>query len=63
MQIAAAYAIANVITDAELTANYIVPSVFNKEVVTCVAKAVTKAAYATGVARKLQQVELAEAVL
>jgi len=51
MQIATAYAIANVIDEISLSADYIVPSVFNNQVVTAVAEAVIAAAHATGVAR------------
>ncbi len=52
MQVAAAYAIANIIDDASLSPDYIVPSVFNSEVVKAVAEAVKHEAIATGVARK-----------
>ena len=44
MLLAAAYALASVVTDDELNPTYIVPSVFNPEVTTVVAAAVTKAA-------------------
>ena len=44
MLLAAAYALASVVTDAELNPTYIVPSVFNPEVTTRVAAAVTRAA-------------------
>jgi malate dehydrogenase (oxaloacetate-decarboxylating) len=52
MNLAAARAIASVITEEELSEEYIVPSVFNKSVVELVASAVAEAARATGVARK-----------
>lgn len=52
MQLAAAYAIAEIIDDASLSPDYIVPSVFNHKVVEAVAEAVKKAARETGVARK-----------
>jgi malate dehydrogenase (oxaloacetate-decarboxylating) len=52
MNLAAARAIASVITDDELHEEYIIPSVFNKTVVEVVAAAVAEAAVATGVARK-----------
>jgi malate dehydrogenase (oxaloacetate-decarboxylating) len=52
MKRAAAYAIAGVIPLNELHEDYIIPSVFNKEVVTAVAQAVAKAAHETGVARR-----------
>ena len=44
MLLAAAYALASVVTDAELNPTYIVPSVFNPEVTTRVAAAVSQAA-------------------
>jgi malate dehydrogenase (oxaloacetate-decarboxylating) len=50
MKMAAAYAIANTISKRELHDDYIVPSVFNRNVATAVAKAVSKAARDTGVA-------------
>jgi malate dehydrogenase (oxaloacetate-decarboxylating) len=52
MNLAAARAIASVITEEELSEEYIIPSVFNKSVVELVASAVAEAAQATGVARK-----------
>ena len=51
MKIAAAYAIAELITDAELTAEYIIPAPFDPRVGGAVAKAVAKAARESGVAR------------
>lgn len=51
MKLAAAYAIADIISDEDLSAEYIVPSAFDKRVVPAVAKAVADAAIATGVAR------------
>ena len=52
MKLAAANAIAGIITDAELQPEYIVPSVFDKRVAEAVAREVEAAAYATGVARR-----------
>ena len=52
MKLAAAHAIAGCIKSKELSPEYIVPSVFNREVVQRVAAAVTEAAIKTGVARK-----------
>lgn len=52
MQLAAAWAIADCITPAELNAEYIIPSVFNRDVVRKVAQAVQIAAHKSGVARK-----------
>lgn len=51
MKMAAAAAIAGIIADSELQAEYIIPSVFDKRVVPAVAKAVEAAARRTGVAR------------
>lgn len=52
MKLAAAQAIASVVTDEELNETYIIPSVFNQKVVEKVREAVVEAAYRTGVARK-----------
>ncbi|MGH9841889.1 MAG: malic enzyme-like NAD(P)-binding protein [Blastocatellia bacterium] len=52
MKLAAAYAIANIIADAELDPDYIIPSVFNRKVTPAVAAAVEEAARRTGVARR-----------
>ncbi len=51
MKLAAARAIAGVIPDDHLSEDYIIPSVFDKQVVQAVAKAVTKAAIDSGVAQ------------
>ena len=51
MKVAAAYAIANVVSDEELSPEYVLPDAFNKNVVENVAKAVREAAIKTGVAR------------
>jgi malate dehydrogenase (oxaloacetate-decarboxylating) len=55
MKLAAAQAIASVVTDEELNETYIIPSVFNLKVVEKVREAVIEAAYRTGVARKMQR--------
>lgn len=52
MKLAAAQAIASVVTDEELNETYIIPSVFNHKVVEKVREAVVEAAYRTGVARR-----------
>ncbi len=52
MKIAAAHAIASVVKPEELGPEYIVPSVFNREVVPAVAAAVAQAAEEAGVARR-----------
>jgi malate dehydrogenase (oxaloacetate-decarboxylating) len=52
MKLAAAEAIARVIPENTLSEDYIIPSVFDKEVVPRVARAVAAAARATGVARR-----------
>lgn len=51
MKLAAAYAIASIITPEELSADYIIPDSFNENVTKAVAAAVAKAARDTGVAR------------
>ncbi len=55
MKLAAAHAIASVVSDSELNEDYIIPGVFNPKVVELVAPAVAKAAQATGVARKMKK--------
>jgi len=51
MKIAAAYAIAGLITDQELNADYVIPAPFDPRVGKAVAKAVAEAARQSGVAR------------
>lgn len=51
MKIAAANAIANLITDDELTEEYIIPAAFDPRVGKAVATAIAEAARKTGVAR------------
>jgi malate dehydrogenase (oxaloacetate-decarboxylating) len=58
MEVAAGNAIAATISDAELAPDYVVPSVFNRDVVTSVAAAVSAAAEADGVARRSREAEL-----
>ena len=53
MKGAAAQAIAEIVTDSELSPDYIVPSVFNRSVATEVAHAVSRAARTTKVARRI----------
>jgi malate dehydrogenase (oxaloacetate-decarboxylating) len=48
MKQAAAHAIAAIVSDAELREDYIIPSVFNREVVAAVAAAVAEEARASG---------------
>jgi malate dehydrogenase (oxaloacetate-decarboxylating) len=52
MKVAAGHAIASVIGDDELGPEYVVPSVFNRDVALAVAAAVAEAAEADGVARR-----------
>src|SRR5690242_3157818 len=52
MKLAAARAIAGVIPEDELHADYIIPSVFNRRVAQAVADAVAEAAIASGIARR-----------
>ena len=51
MKIAAAYALAGLVSDEELNAEYILPAAFDKRVKDVVAKAVAQAARDSGVAR------------
>ncbi len=55
MELAAAQAIADIIPEATVSEDYIIPSVFDKQVVQRVSKAVAGAARATGVARRLSK--------
>ena len=52
MEFAAAQALADIVKPEELAADYIIPSVFNRDVAPAVAEAVAAAAEQTGVARK-----------
>jgi malate dehydrogenase (oxaloacetate-decarboxylating) len=52
MELAAAHAVADSIGADELSADYVIPSVFNRSVVPAVAAAVAEAAQRTGVARR-----------
>jgi malate dehydrogenase (oxaloacetate-decarboxylating) len=52
MKLAAARAIAACVSRSELSEEYIIPSVFNKDVAPAVAAEVARAAHATGVARR-----------
>jgi malate dehydrogenase (oxaloacetate-decarboxylating) len=52
MKLAAAGAIASVVGEDELDPEYIIPSVFNRDVAPAVARAVAEAAVASGVARR-----------
>ena len=52
MKLAAAHAIASLIPEVELLPDYIIPSVFNRQVAESVAHAVAEAAVTTGVARR-----------
>jgi len=55
MQLAAAQAIADIIPEGTISEDYIIPSVFDKQVVPRVSKAVAAAARETGVARRLRK--------
>jgi malate dehydrogenase (oxaloacetate-decarboxylating) len=52
MKLAAAHALANIVSDGELSDEYITPSMFDTRVVPAVASAVADAAVRTGVARR-----------
>jgi len=60
MKVAAAHAIAGAVKEDELSAEYIIPSVFNREVVPAVAAAVAHAAEEAGVARRRREAVAAE---
>ena len=53
MNIAAAYAIANMVKESELNEDYVIPDALDKEVADAVAKAVKKAAIDVGLSRNL----------
>jgi malate dehydrogenase (oxaloacetate-decarboxylating) len=55
MKIAAAQAIASIVSRKELHEEYIIPSVFNKKVAPAVAREVVRAAQRSGVARRRQR--------
>jgi malate dehydrogenase (oxaloacetate-decarboxylating) len=59
MKLAAAYAIANIITPNELTSDYVIPSALDKRVVESVAQAVAKAAIESGVVKKQKELMFA----
>jgi malate dehydrogenase (oxaloacetate-decarboxylating) len=52
IKLAAAYAIASTVDEKDLGEDYVVPSIFDRRVVTAVASAVSDAAHRTGVARR-----------
>lgn len=52
MKIAAAYAIAGIVSDEELTEDYVMPAAFDLRIAPAVAKSVAEAAIKTGVARR-----------
>ena len=51
MKMAAAHAIADIVEESELREDYIIPSVFNRDVAPCVARAVVEEAKEAGLAR------------
>ena len=55
MKLAAAHAIAGVVSDRERSEDYVIPSVFNRKVVDAVARAVSRAAVKSGVARRMRE--------
>jgi malate dehydrogenase (oxaloacetate-decarboxylating) len=61
MKLAAARAIAGCVSRSELSEEYIIPSVFNKNVAAAVAEEVARAADATGVARRRRRHDLTAA--
>ena len=54
MKIAAAQALADLVPDDELSADYIIPAAFDERVAPAVAKAVAEAAIKSGVAGKVE---------
>ena len=60
MKLAAAHAIARVVPEGELHAEYIIPSVFNRRVAESVAQAVADAAVTSGVARRARGADTPE---
>ncbi len=60
MKMAAAHAIAGTVDESELREDYIIPSVFNRDVAPAVAKAVADEARATGAARAGHEVGFAQ---
>jgi malate dehydrogenase (oxaloacetate-decarboxylating) len=58
MKVAAARAIAGCVSESELGAEYIIPSVFNKNVAGAVADGVARAAAATGLARRGRRLDV-----
>jgi malate dehydrogenase (oxaloacetate-decarboxylating) len=58
MKIAAARALAACVSRGELSAEYIIPSVFNKTVAPAVAKGVARAAWETGAARRRRRFDV-----
>jgi malate dehydrogenase (oxaloacetate-decarboxylating) len=60
MKMTAAYAIAQIVDESELREDYIIPSVFNRDVAPAVAAAVAEEARAAGTARAGQEVGFAQ---
>ncbi|MDQ0190220.1 NAD-dependent malic enzyme [Alicyclobacillus cycloheptanicus] len=58
MKLAAADAIASCVPEDQLNEQYIIPSVFNKQVVKAVSRAVAEAAYRSGVARRVPKFDV-----
>jgi malate dehydrogenase (oxaloacetate-decarboxylating) len=62
MKLTAAEAIAGVVTDDDLSEDYVIPSVFNRDVAPAVAKAIVEEAKAEGIARFEEETGTYEAV-
>jgi malate dehydrogenase (oxaloacetate-decarboxylating) len=58
MKLAAARALAGCVSRGELSAEYVIPSVFNKTVAPAVAEGVARAAWQTGAARRRRRVDV-----
>jgi malate dehydrogenase (oxaloacetate-decarboxylating) len=60
MKVAAARALAACVARSELSAEYIIPSVFNKTVAPAVAEGVARAAWETGTARRRRRFDVSQ---
>ena len=60
MKLAASFAIAEIVSDSELSPEYVIPSVFDTRVVDAVAKAVAAAASEEGIARRIAPISQGE---
>ncbi|HZC19662.1 MAG TPA: malic enzyme-like NAD(P)-binding protein, partial [Rubrobacteraceae bacterium] len=61
MKLAAAYALADVIPEEDLSEDYVIPSLFDERIVPTMAEAVEKAAHDSGVARPYLEEDMVKA--